>query len=142
MSIMSLFAILLAILTPRRYRKKNFSQKRHCVWFHQKKRQIWFKTRQLARVSWRVMNCFSILKNICRSSVGSSIVTDDKGILATLNISELHHPKCASNMINNFGEIVVSSLEDESWKGLPTLKNVVKLILGRGWVWFSQHFRD
>ena len=52
-----------------------------------------------------------------RSSFGSSIVTDAKRyrvrswvgqkiFVATLNISELHHPKWASNMIDNFDEIV------------------------------------
>ena len=30
--------------------------------------------------------------------------------VATLNISDLHHPKCGSNTINNFGEIVSSHL--------------------------------
>ena len=50
--------------------------------------------------------------------------------VATLNISELHHPKCGSNMINNFGEIVSSLLiadhtcrrsQDERWEGLLLL---------------------
>ena len=53
----------------------------------------------------------------------------DPEVNTTLNISEQHHPKCASTMINNFGEIVSSLLtadhicrrsEDESWKGLLT----------------------
>ena len=57
--------------------------------------------------------------------------------VATLNISELHHPKCGSNMINNFGEIVSSLLtadhtcrrsEDESWEGLLLLFTKYKIL--------------
>ena len=51
-----------------------------------------------------------------------------KIFVATLNISELHHPKCGSNMINNFGEIVSSLLtadhtcrrSDDETLGMPT----------------------
>ena len=64
----------------------------------------------------------SLMLKVSGSILGKGII-----FVVTLNISELHHPKCASNMINNFDEIVSSLLtadhtcrrsEDESWEGL------------------------
>ena len=98
------------------------------------------------------------------SSVGCSIVTDSKKVsgsilgrvkifVTTLNISELHHPKCGSNMINNFGEIVSSLLfadhtcrrsEDESWEGLLLVESHWKTVMAlylliQKWdIWFTE----
>ena len=60
--------------------------------------------------------------------IGFDPGSDKKIFVANLSICELHrHPKWASNMVNNFGDIESSLLtadhiclrsEDESWEGL------------------------